>query len=317
MAQSQNTIREIILGNAVATETTLDAFSASATAGEIGVFTQDGTAIAAGKPFVFAQKTEDSVFVSDVIFPDKVKSIRANQDAPAVQKVVTVSDISVEVGADYILDVRIYEHGSLSIEDYYIKHGAYRAVTGDTAEDIVDGLIASLNRNFSREPNATASSNPYFTFAKTGTGATAALTVTGKDQDYVAGKKEGRPVNFEVVARFDPATATVATTTAYSPGQGTGKDVAALEHDLRKNRGDLYGPIGYPNNYATIARADSTAGYNMLDIVHWRGHDGWNDVKMRKVTTVAITEALSAGIDAIIGNVETLTGITVGAFGEI
>jgi hypothetical protein len=37
---------------------------------------------------------------------------------------------------------------------------------------------------------------------------------------------------------------------------------------------------------------------------------------MRKQVVVAITEALSAGIDALIGNVNTLTGKSVATFNQ-
>lgn len=316
MAQSQNTVRELLLGTAVATETTLDTFKATASAGEVGIFTVDGTAIAAGKPFVVAQKTADSVFVSDVVYPEKVSSYKAVQDAPEQLRQITVGTITATAGVDYVVDIHIYEHGSLSREDVYIKFGAYRAKTGDNAEAIVDGLIASLNRNFSREPGATPTSNPLFTFAKTGSTTTAALVITAKSQPYVRGKKFGRGIYFDVLAKFDPATAVVTINAGGNPGKGTGKLVAAMEYDLRKNRGDIYGDLGWPYTFPVITRADEGAGYNMIDLTHSRGHDGWNEVSMRKQLTIAITEALSAGIDNLITKLNTLTGKSVAIFDE-
>ena len=320
MAQSQNTINEIILGNAVAAETTIDAFKATASLGEIGVFTKDGTAVAAGKPFVFAQKTADSIFVSDVIYPDSVKNYTVAADAVEVAKVMEVTPpaaADIVVGSDYILRIHIFEHGSLSIEDTYLKFATYRPVTGDTEEEVVDGLIASLNRNFSREPGATATDNPLFTFSRSGSGATSKLVITQKLQPYVRGKKFGRVNPFDVFAEFgdlDPVKGTV--TTEYFPGTGTGKQIAKMEYDLRKNRGDIYGDQGWPLTFPVVTRADEGAGYNVLTLVHSRGHEGFNPVNMRKQVVVAITEALSAGIDALIAKVNTLTGQSVAVLGE-
>jgi hypothetical protein len=319
MAQSQNTINEILLGSAVASELTLDTFKATASAGELGVFAFDGTAVALGKPFVVAQKTANSVFVSDVIYPDTVKSYTASADAPEVAKVVTVTPAAPVAGNEVTLRIHINEYGSLSVEDTYIKFATYKAVTGDDQEDVVNGLIASLNRNFSREPNATPTTNPLFTFTKTGVGAAAVLVITQKLQPYVRGKKFGRVNPFDV---FYSASATAdygiaPTTTQYKPGKGTGKLVAAMEYDLRKNRGDIYGDQGWPYTFEVVTRANSGAGYNMISLVHSRGHDGFNPVHMRKQVTIAITEALSAGVDALITSINTLTGLTVAPFAEV
>lgn len=319
MAQSQNTVNELLLGTAVATETTLDTFKASASEGELGVFTFDGTAVAAGKPFVIAQKTADSVFVSDVIYPETVKSYTASADSPEVAKVVTVTPVAPTAGDDITLRIVIYEHGSLSVEDTYLKFATYRAVSGDDQENVVDGLIASLNRNFSREPGATPTSNPLFTFAKSGTGASATLVITQKLQPYVRGKKFGRVNPFDVFISPKNSSDYVQapTTTAYNPGKGTGKLVAAMEYDLRKNRGDIYGDKGWPLTFPVITRANEGAGYNMIELTHSRGHEGFNPVHMRKQVTIAITEALSAGVDALIGSLNTLTGKTVATFDEV
>lgn len=378
MAQSQNTVRELILGTAIASETTLDTFKATASDGEIGVFTSNGTALAAGTPFVVAQKTADGVFVSDVILPKNVKKVSSQVYAAEQLRSVAVGDISVTVGNDYIVDLHIYEHGSLSREDVYIKFGAYRAVTGDTASTIVDGLIASLNRNFSREPGASPSANPIFTFSKgfgtqtltvtagalssanatvtingqaitvallnadstsavatkiaaavdatplyvasavgavvtitaadgapvstvyaagtTGTAATiagtasdASLVITAKAQPYLRGKKFGRGIFFDVLPKFDPATGTAVVIAGGNPGKGTGKLVSAMEFDLRKNRGDMYGDKGWPYTFPVTTRASEAGQYDLIDILHTKGHDGWNDVAMRKVTTLAFT----------------------------
>jgi hypothetical protein len=323
MAQAQNTINEIILGNAVTTETTLDAFMISATVGEIGVFAYNGTEIGAGKDFVFAQKTPDSTFVSDVIKADSVKDYTIAADAPEVAQVVTIAPpaaAAMTVGAEYIVRIHIFEHGSLSVEDTMIKFGSYRTVTAPTENVVIDGLITSLNRQFANGPGANATSNPLFTFTRTGTGTTARLVITQKLQPYLRGKKFGRVNPFAVFADFTPNLANPiqgTVLTPYSPGRGTGKLVAAMEYDLRKNRGDIYGDQGWPFTFPVQTNANAGAGYNMLTLVHSRGHDGFNPVNMRKQITIAITESLSAGLDNLVAKVNTLTGKAVAVLGQV
>jgi hypothetical protein len=86
--------------------------------------------------------------------------------APTLGK-VTISGLAVPTANELnTVEIVIKGFGSYSPEDEYVKKAFYKTVTGNDAEDVVDGLIASLNRNFSREVGATASSNPYFSFLK-------------------------------------------------------------------------------------------------------------------------------------------------------
>jgi hypothetical protein len=336
MAQSQNTVHEILVGNAIAAETTLKAFVASASAGELGIFAKDGSTLSAGDTFVIAQKTADGVIVSDIIVPTQIKLEKAQVDAPEVQKVVTVgggSSIAVPATVgdkyEYILDIRLFNFGSLSVENFYIKHGHFILTqTGAlTAETVVDGLISQLNKTFSKEPGATATSNPLFTFAKTGTGAAAALTVTAKAQTLELGKKEGRSLQFDVSAEvskvgddyFGVPQAAVVVTTPYDPGVGTGKKMAVLEYFFRGNRGDVMRGMNFPYNWTTKTKTnvDQALAYNLLTIVHYAVGDGLNQIQLPKQVTIAITETLSAGIDALIASYNTATGKSVAAFGEI
>jgi hypothetical protein len=264
MAQSQNTVREILIGTAIATETSLDAFKDGAESGEIGIFSKNGTAVEAGEDFVIAQKTDDGVFVSDVIIPSKIKVAKATPYEAEQAKIVTISDIEApEAGKDYIMDIIVYNAGSLSVENTHLRFAAYRAKTGDTVADVTAGLVDSLNRNFSRQQGSTATTNTWFEFGSTAT----TLTIESKPQPYSRGRKFGRNIEFEVLAKFD---ATVETTQVGKPGFGTGKQVAAMEYDLRKNRGDIYGDNAYPNSFTVISRASAGLGYSLVDIIHSR-----------------------------------------------
>lgn len=174
MANSQKNSRFVIVGSGTTApgDATLAAFTSAGTTGEIAVFSKDGTAAAAGEDCVIALKTADGVEVSDVLKASKIKSYTAKAYAAATLKKIAVSDITVPSTtggtADYIVDIRIPNYGSLSVTDFMVKHGQYFLTqTGSkTASDVVDGLISNLNSNFSKMPNATASTNPLFTFEK-------------------------------------------------------------------------------------------------------------------------------------------------------
>lgn len=181
MAQSQNTIREILIGNAVAAETTLPTFLASASAGELAAIAADGGAAASGKDFYLVLKTgiaETPIIKSDIIKPSQLPNVKVRQKnhVAEILRSASVHGITVPAvagqKAEYIVDIRLYNHGSLSVENFKIFHGHHiltQTAGPLTASDVVDALILNLNKNFSREGNATATTNPLFSFAKGGT----------------------------------------------------------------------------------------------------------------------------------------------------
>ena len=91
-----NQVGELIVGNAVATETTVADFIATASNKEIKLLSKDGTAPTAGKPFYFLQKTAgDSAKnlnyeFSDKIDPRYVEKITVATYAPETAKSVKV-----------------------------------------------------------------------------------------------------------------------------------------------------------------------------------------------------------------------------------
>jgi hypothetical protein len=311
MAQPQNTIREILIANgAIATETTLKAFTATASTGEIGILPKGGETAAYGVPFVVAVKTADSVIVSDVIDPLKVERLSQVAYKAEAQKVVTTSTFPVPASAgvkyEYIVDIRLFNHGSLSIENFYIKHGQFILTqTGAlTAEAVVDGLITNLNRNFSKEPGATASTNPLFTFTRGSSGANSTLIITAKAQPLELGKKEGRPLEFDVAVKvskvgdeaFGITQPTVAVTTAAHPGTGTGKQIAKLEWFYRGAKGDAFRGLNYPYNWPTTTKTltEQASTYNLLELKHFVTGDGFNALKLPKEVIIAVKDTAPA-----------------------
>jgi len=311
MAQPQNTIREIFIANAaIASQTTLKAFTASATTGQIGILPKGGETAAYGVPFVVAVKTADSVIVSDVIDPLKVEKLSQVAYKAEAQKVVTASTFPVPASAgvkyEYIVDIRLFNHGSLSIENFYIKHGQFILTqTGAlTAEAVVDGLITNLNRNFSKEPGATASTNPLFTFTRGSSGANSTLIITAKAQPLELGKKEGRPLEFDVVVKvskvgdeaFGITQPTVAVTTPAHPGTGTGKQIAKLEWFYRGAKGDAFRGLNYPYNWPTTTKTltEQASTYNLLELKHFVTGDGFNALKLPKEVIIAVKDTAPA-----------------------
>ena len=110
-------VGELIVGNALATESTVKTFIASATDKKLGVFSADGTAPAANKPFYLLQKTAgDSAKglnyeFSDKIDPRYVEKVTLAQYAPEVAKVVKVDGFAtagvVAAQRTYEIEIRV------------------------------------------------------------------------------------------------------------------------------------------------------------------------------------------------------------------
>ena len=198
--------------------------------------------------------------------------------------------------------------------DTYLKQGYYKAAAGDDQEAVVDGLIASLNRNFSREIGANASSNPYFDFSKTGSGATSALVVTGKTQDNnFDGDKYIKIVDSFKVDISCETYPTVAVTTAASSGKGTGHQVVEMEYFLLGERGDTYRKNAYPHDIVGPGLVSTKDGkYNLIEIAYFdEGRD--EAKKSKKGLTLAVeysgTEADNASaVNTIVADLNTILG---------
>jgi hypothetical protein len=327
MAQSQDTVREIFVPSAgvLALDAGLTAFvNASDNFGEIYIGAADGgTSTGAGTPFVIAVKTAaGDLFVSDKYSANQIGYAKAFEYAAAALKAVDVTPIIPTAGLEYILEIRMQNAGSLSVEDFYIKKAQYvGGQNGDalTVAAVCTGLVASLNKNFSREAGATASTNPYFTF----TDGTTKITITGKNQPLQLGKDEGRPLEFEV--RMDKvlgaSLATIAATAQNSPGIGTGKSVAIMEHFYRGNRGDQFREQHFPNNWglATKSTAAVAGTYALIEMTAIRKQDEmFNITTSRKQATIAVPFTVGSGdytaMNVIINRLELFINQTIADF---
>ena len=272
----------------------------------------DGQAVAAGQDFKLFQKDAlGNIISSDTIKADNVLKVRSvAYAAPALRK-YTMSALTVDVNSLYTVRLTVEGFGSLSPEDEYVKMASYKAVTGDDQEAIVDGLIVSLNRNFSREPGATATSNTAFTFSKTGTGATAALVIEGKvDDTNFDGNKFTRvftAFSADISATTYP---TVTLTEPGSKGAGTGYQVVRSEFELLGERGDTMRLGAYPHNIVGPALVATKGGsYDLVEISYYdEGRD--EAKKSNKQLTVAMQTAAipNAAVNSVIADLNTILG---------
>tara|TARA_R110002124_G_scaffold62103_1_gene170001 strand:- start:12112 stop:13086 length:975 start_codon:yes stop_codon:yes gene_type:complete len=309
----QNQVRHIYVGQAPAGTSTMALLKSAGVANDLVLLGADGSAVAAGKAFKLYQKDAlGNIISSDTIKADNVLDVRSVAYAAPVLKKVTISALTVDANSLYTVNIEIQGHGSLSPEDTYLKQGFYKAAAGNNQEAIVDGLIASLNRNFSREVGATASSNRSFTFSKTGSGATAALVVEGKLDD--AGFNGNQKISAYDEFSVDISCATYPTvviTNAGSKGIGTGHQVVEMEHYLLGERGDAYRQSGYPHNIQGPALVSSAAGtYNFIEISYFdEGRD--EAKKSKKGLTIVVPFTNLAGnslANAVIADLNTVLG---------
>lgn len=298
-----NQVGELIVGNAVASETTAATFVSSASDKEIKVLSKDGTAPASGAPFYVLQKTSGKASknlnyeFTDVVNANKVESVTLAAYSPAVAKVVTVSGFTTapRVNTTYSVLVRILEDGgSLSVENFRILNGFYvtgTSVTNVTNDTIIDGIISNLQKSQEKE----GSDN--FTFVKSGT----SIVITEVLKDSDPAKDIADPVVFDVQASIKSNTVSVAgnflnyddltttVTTAGNVGVGTGKGIANYEWFTKGYKYEVYRDTGYPANFNTPYYAqDQSKTYNVININYFSENNVAGVEKQYKQLTIAV-----------------------------
>jgi len=247
----------------------------------------------------------------------KIRSVKSTAYSPKCLRKDAISFSTPVVGETYIIRFVMRQWGSGSAENQYFKHvGAYKAKTGDDAEDIVDAMIANAAVNFSRE------SSTMFTFSKENSGADAKLIVTEYAQPWVKGKQQGRPLDYTIqfVKINDSGSdvydwGTVTNIFKAYPGVGTNHEAQDMEYFYMGERGDVYRNVGYPFTFDTQYIADPTANYSIIDIAYYTNepHNSGGEFAEKVVTILckeAATTAQYAIQIAIAGAINTATGAT-------
>ena len=273
-------VGELIVGNALAAETTVDAFIADAADKEIGIFSKDGTAVAKNKPFYFLQKTDGDASknlnyeFSDVVVPAYIERITAKAYAPEVMGEWKVDGFGtagvIDAMRTYTIEIRV--ENQLSPENFETIQGYY--VTGevlgtDNAVAVRDGLLKSLNSNLKHRGNSE------FEAVADGDG----IIVREKYQDNVPGKKDGRKLMFTVRAKVfnnvangynsDLKLLTSTQTVAPSFGNGTGKWATNYEYFVKGYKYDPNRTWAYPLDFDTPYYTSKGGKYQAIDIVYY------------------------------------------------
>lgn len=316
-----NQVGEMMIGNAVATETTVPTFIATASDKELKVLSKDGTNVAAKKPFYVLQKANG--IPGGFEFSDKV-------DPKYVEK-VTVTTYSAEVLGSYKIDgfntagvvaaKRTYEvevrlEDQLSPENFTTIQGYYvtgQVIGSDTATTVRDGVLLSLNKNLSNR------GADEFTAVADGTG----ILITEQYQPNRVGRDTGRKLQFTVKGKvFENVPTngngsnldllTVTQITAPKPGNGDGKWVTNAEYDLKGFKYDPSREYGFPANFGNLTPTYASASgiYNLIHIKHYMPRTETSVERQYKVLTIAVdkgtdTLANNANTNAILTSIRT------------
>lgn len=320
-----NQVGELIVGNAVATETTVPTFVASASAGEIKILSKDGTAPAAGDPFYVLQKTDGDAVknlnyeFSDVINPKYIDNISLKEHAAEVAKIVKVDGFAVAntilPQRTYVVEIRLED--MLSPENFTVISGYY--VTGevlgsDDATTVRNGLITSLNANLARRGNGE------FTVATDGTG----ILITEKLQNNVPGKIDGRKLRFTTTAKVfnnvsitgsnnNLGLLTATQTQAPSEGSGTGKWATNLEWFMKGYKYDADRETGYPADFVdrTPFYTTKAGTYNVITVNYFEPRKETSVERQYKVLYILVAKtnlASNANTNAVLADLTTVAG---------
>lgn len=319
-----NQVGELIVGNAVATETTVATFVATASDKEVKVLSKDGGNVAAGKPFYLLQKTAGNaakgldIEFSDKIDPRYIDKITVKEYAPEVLKAVKIDGFAVGGVAaaqrTYTAEIRV--ENQLSPENFEVISGYY--VTGellgsDTATTIRDGVIVSLNKNLLRRGNSE------FTVVADGTG----ILITEKLQDNKPGRIDGRKLLFTAQGKVfsnisngynsNLGLLTSVVTVEGSNGNGTGKFATNFEYFVKGVKyspsRDFEYPVGFDVPYYT-----SKAGvYNVIQIKYFAPRNETIVERQYKVLTILVDKvtnvvANNAATNSILASLRTVIG---------
>ncbi len=317
-----NQVEELIIGTAVASETTVATFISSASDTEIKVLSADGTAPAAGDDFKVYQKTAGSSAkglnyeFSDIIKADKVEKVILKEYSAEVNKAVTATVSAAVANTTYVLEIRIYgDGGSLSPENFSVISGYYSTgATAGTVQAIRDGLKTSLQYNLTKRGNGEV------TLANNSTNA---IDIAGVAQVAVAGKITGRQIEFDVTGKSFDNTAvsqvntekiTVATTATNFPGVGTGKYAVNLEWFTKGYKYDIYRQAGYPADFSerVPSYASAASTYNVIHIKYKDSRNSPTVEEQKKVLTILVVKTnigSNANTNAVLADLRTILGV--------
>lgn len=279
----------------------------------------------------FLYKGADGVIKSDFIPLNNITyayAIDAADNGTKLRKVEVTLNSAVNGGApvagqDYILGINFKNFFSSGDASQYYKDAAVHVTSGiDNAKKLFDAMKAALDVAFSREDNATLTSNPYLSFTVSGTGSSAKLVIEAKEPEWVLGTMPQRPILFDVfcstiytggddVLWGTVADAAVADLTTI----GNGKKIADLEWFCCGERGDQYRNMGYPNVIPTKYYVEPDKEYHLIEFHFAFTDTGVNSYRTEKELTIVVPKGASGHVydvvNGIIGKINTAAGTTL------
>lgn len=154
MSTFSRPVRDLFIATGYASETTAATFIASASASEVAVLKKDGSAAAAygEDAYVLWKEANGRLRTSDTLKAGQIKSVTKVNPVTVVPAYASwdVSVSGLAAGDIYEGLVRISGYGSLSPYDEYPAPFNYTYATGDTVDNVTEGLIKSLSFEFGR-----------------------------------------------------------------------------------------------------------------------------------------------------------------------
>ena len=197
--------------------------------------------------------------------------------------------------------------------------------TTSSASDFYKALVKAANLSFSREVNATSTSNPYLAFSVDNESTATGFFVEEKPQPWTLGIETQERVNFELQpttvyngtadVEWGKVDEQASTTTV-----GNGKQIADLEWFCMGERGDQYRLMCWPNYVPTQYLVDPTKEYNILEIHHAFTDEGVSSYRSEKDITLAFPVGATGEeydeINAFIGAFNTATGLSIATLSD-
>lgn len=275
----------------------------------------------------FKYRGADNTLKSDYIQLknlDYIKAIPAKDMVSPLKSVKIALDTdvnggSIVAGQDYVLRIVFRQWMGAGDQHVYFKDAAVHGVSGMTAAQFYEKMVASLNLGFSREIGANRSSNPYLSFSADATG----ITITEKEQGWHLGTDAQERVLFEaqptviisngvdcVWGKVTDITPAKKDAVVGTNALGNGKKIADMEWFYMGERGDQYRYVGWPNVIETKYLVDPSLQYNVLEIHHAFTDTGVNSYRSEKDITIVASDV--AVLNSLIGAINTAAKLSVG-----
>ena len=278
--------------------------------------------------------------IVSVALTDASDMVHKNKKAVLTLDPSLVTSNNLNTTGDYILNINVQNYIALGDDSIRIKTAAVRGVSGASASSFYLKLASSIAKNFAREgapmikvgvSTAATGASPVEVTAKsditdttTFSGTYAAVTIEEVAQPWRRGAAKVEYVNFEVLpstvyaggadviwgkvqfygsAKYTDGTSSSATVAAGGT-QANSKEVADMEYFFHKERGDVYGEQGWPNNIDTVYQVDpaNTDGYSFVDIHFYFEGNSHNVGRSEKTLTIVGTKTL---LKKLIGSAAT------------